>query len=292
MGTRCQIRVESPDQAAANTYIQAAQAEITRLEKTYSRYLESSWLSRLNTSHLNGEQLIDAEAHHLLNYADHLFTLSDGLFDITAGALYSVWDFTRETVPEPLAIEQALSNVGWPKLSWCGQQHWLLPEGMALDFGGMVKEYAADAALAVLRQQGVTKALVDLGGDITVSGGGWPIAVKNPVTVDPASTGHSLQGITLDNGAFATSGNYERCFMHQGKRYSHILNPKTGWPQVTPASVSVIADNCLVAGSIATIAMLKGEVNCVSWLDEIGLPYFCVFNDGRTINRMTYSEGE
>ena len=124
-------------------------------------------------------------------------------------------------------------------------------------FGGIVKEYAADALAQSAMEQGIHTGLIELGGDIRVFGdASWPLGIS-----DPLQPNKPLFQLHLQAGGFATSGNYQRYFMYEGKRYSHILNPKTGWPVVTPAGVSVIADNCLIAGSVSTLALLMGRIS-------------------------------
>ena len=284
MGTRCQIQLAAESlnlaQALASPAIQAIHA----LESEYSRYLPSSLLSRINHSAgLSTPVELTPEAQTLLAYAASVYEQSDGLFDITSGVLRRTWNFKANSKSSILPTAQQLQAVqqlmGWSKVGWNGEASILLPRGFELDFGGFVKEYAADVALLALKNAGVQEALVDLGGDVAVMGARWPIAIKNPLCPQ-----EKIQSVVLEAGGLATSGNYERFFMHDGHRYSHILNPKTGWPVVTPASVTVVADNCLLAGTVTTVAMLKGEQDCLVWLESVGLPFCCVFNDGRVVS--------
>jgi thiamine biosynthesis lipoprotein len=140
---------------------------------------------------------------------------------------------------------------------------------MEIDFGGLGKEYAADRAAGVLSALGCI-ALVNLGGDIVANAPRpgdepWLIGIRNP----DAAAGH-FSKLPLYSGALATSGNYERCIEADGRRYGHILDPHTGWPVPGgPASVSVLAANCLLAGTLATVAMLRGG-EAKNWLNSIG----------------------
>ena len=144
---------------------------------------------------------------------------------------------------------------------------------MALDFGGIGKEYAADQAAAICLSLGVRHGVVDLGGDVVVlgphpDGQPWSVKIRHP-----RLPGLALAEVMLERGAMATSGDYERFLLLDGKRYCHILNPRTGWPAEGLSSVSVVAEQCLVAGSVATIAMLKGS-DGVAWLSGLGLRYW------------------
>lgn len=291
MGTVCQIRL------SAGSFIQAQQlaapgiAEVERLEAKYSRYIPSSVLSCINAQAGVAPYELDDETQGLLRYAASAYTQSEGLFDITSGVLRQLWDFKIGTpvpkcIPSADRIQQQLTVCGWPKLNWQGEGAVCLPKGFELDFGGFVKEFAADCVIDVLAQKGLSKVLVDLGGDIAVSShdgdDAWPIAIK-----DPVQPKQKIAQLHLASGGFATSGNYERFVMLEGKRYSHILNPRTGWPVATPASVSVVANNCLIAGTVSTVAMLAGEQECITLLESFELPFCCVMNNGRVINRLS-----
>jgi thiamine biosynthesis lipoprotein len=143
---------------------------------------------------------------------------------------------------------------------------------MQVDFGGLVKEYAADRAAGVCRQRGVRAGLVDLGGDLRVvgahpDGAPWRVGIRHP-----RRPGSAAASVSLIGGAIASSGDYERCMIVDGERYSHLLDPRTGWPVRGLAGVSVAASHCLIAGAASTIAMLKGEAEGPAWLDGLGLP--------------------
>ncbi|MDZ7924607.1 MAG: FAD:protein FMN transferase [Marinagarivorans sp.] len=286
MGTPCQIQLVAESLNLAQTLACPAIQTIHALEAEYSRYLPSSLLSRINHSAgLSTPVALTPEAQTLLAYAASVYEQSDGLFDVTSGVLRRAWnfkpDFKSSILPTAQQLQAVKQFMGWPKVGWQGEASILLPRGFEIDFGGFVKEYAADAALSVLKNTGVHEALVDLGGDVAVMGARWPIAIKNPLCSQ-----EKILSVVLEAGGLATSGNYERFFMHDGHRYSHILNPKTGWPVVTPASVTVVADNCLLAGTVTTVAMLKGEQACLVWLESVGLPFCCVFNDGRVVSTL------
>lgn len=281
MGSPCQIRLRAASLAQAEALCQPLIQEALRFEAKYSRYLPTSLVSQINRA-AGAPHNLDTEAAAIIDYAAQLFVQSDGLFDITSGLLRQAWDFFTAKVPSAHLIQALLPNIGWQRVDW--QNPVLsLPAGMQIDLGGIVKEYAADALAQCAQAQGIKQGLIELGGDIRVFGdSAWPIGIS-----DPRQPNRPLFQLKLEAGGFATSGNYQRYFMYQGQRYSHILNPRTGWPVVTPAGVSVIADNCLLAGSVSTLALLMGEKQCLDWLYDLGLPFLCVFNDGRVVNEFT-----
>lgn len=283
MGSPCQIRLRASSLSHAQALCQPLIQEAWRFEAKYSRYLPTSLVSQINAS-AGAPLVLDSEAAAIIDYAAELYQQSDGLFDITSGVLRTAWDFSSAQLPAAQTIQALLPNIGWQQVDWQNPKL-LLPAGMQIDLGGVVKEYAADALAQCAQAQGIDSGLIELGGDIRVFGSlAWPIGIS-----DPRQPSRPLVQLTLEAGGFATSGNYQRYFMHAGKRYSHIFNPKTGWPVVTPAGVSVIADNCLIAGSVSTLALLMGEEQCLSWLYDVGLPFLCVFNDGRIVNEFAPS---
>lgn len=285
MGSPCSVFIycDSVDQKVAA--LEAVVKDVERLEQKYSRFRADSLLSQINAQAGKGSFLIrDEETQALLNYAEQAWRQSGGLFDITAGKLSKLWDFKKARVPNEEDIQQALSVSGWEKLTW-QSPHLIIPSGMSLDLGGVVKEYAADCAVSALKSQSIHSALVELGGDIAVvgeraDGKPWRVGLKHP----RKSGAHRHLG--LSGGALASSGDYERFFEYQGRRYSHVINPKTARPSAGPAAVSVIADSCVIAGTAATVAMCSDEAGAGDWLESLGLPYVCVLQNGKVEERL------
>lgn len=282
MGSVCEVRLYAADAQRAQVQADAAQAEVRRLEKIYSRYLDDSVTTRINRSAGDKRGVeVDAETAGLLDYAQAAWEQSEGLFDITSGVLRRVWDFKSGRIPSQSEIDGTLQLIGWDKLKW-QRPHLALPRaGMELDFGGYVKEYAADRAAQACRDAGARHGFVELGGDISLigphpDGAPWEVGVRNPRNPEVA-----IAQISLSSGGIASSGDYERFFERDGKRYCHILNPLTGWPVNGLAGVSVVAEQCLIAGTATTIAMLKGSVEGPEWLEELGLRHLHIDTRGK-----------
>jgi len=273
MGSPCALHLHAESQTRLEKVAEAALAEVARLERKYSRYLEDSLASRINASAGDPEgTLLDEETSSLLDYAALAFEQSGGLFDITSGVLRRAWDFRSGRLPAPGQIEALRPLVGWEKICWERPRLVLPLAGMQLDFGGYVKEYAADRVSALCRELGLRHGLVDLGGDLAAigphpDGSPWRVGIRHPRAPEGA-----IATLALASGGIATSGDYERCLVLEGRRYAHLLNPKTGWPVVGLASVTVAASHCLIAGTASTIAMLKGSRGGPAWLDRLGLP--------------------
>lgn len=290
MASPCSLQMDGRDERVMRRAAQAAMAEVQRIEQKFSRYTEGSVISRINQSAGREGVEVDAETRGLLDFAHALWTQSDGLFDITSGVLRRAWDFKKATLPEPAALQTLLGLVGWQQVAWDGKQVRLAQPGMELDFGGFGKEYAADRAAAVLLQHGLHHALVNLGGDLhalgerglpELNGAPWQIEIQHP-RQEAGQPNTPLAWLPLGRGGLATSGDYERFFIHEGRRYCHVLNPRTGWPVTHWQSVSVLAANTTSAGALSTIAMLKGA-DAAAWLQTQGVRYLAVQHDGQVL---------
>jgi thiamine biosynthesis lipoprotein len=269
-----QLYAEQEDKAAV--VFAVAERELRRIETLWSRYRTDSIVSRINAAAGGPPVEVDAETAHLLDYAQQAWQVSNGLFDITTGVLRQAWRFANGTAPDPAAIAACLPKIGWSRVEWSGRERpqIRLPQaGMEIDLGGLGKEYAADRIATLWRGHGID-GLINLGGDIVATGSAnqdaWRIGIQHPRR--PSELAAVLP---LVDGALATSGDYERCLIVDGKRYCHVLNPFTGWPVGELASVSVIAPSCLVAGTLATTAMLKGAEG-EAWLAAQGVQHLVI----------------
>jgi len=283
------IEVYAPGAAQADEAAQAAVREVKRIEAKYSRYLDDSVVTQINRAAGRAAVDIDAETSQLLAYADVCFRQSGGLFDITSGILRRAWNFKADRPPAPEAIAPLLTLIGWQHVALTTARISLSRIGMEIDFGGFGKEYAADRAAAVLLSHGLRHAFVNLGGDVVVTGPqangqSWQLGIRHP-----RHPGDIIATLPIASGAIATSGDYERFLEFNGRRYSHILDPRTGEPVVGPQSVSVLAPTCLVAGSISTIAMLKGEQDARPWLAQSGCRYLAVDAEGEVYSSAGFS---
>ncbi len=291
MGSRCEFKLYAPAAEGA-ALLELASQRLNQLEQKYTRYQSSSVTAQINAAAGCGEALrVDEETQRLLDYAHVLYLQSDGRFDITSGILRQAGDFRSGKLPEQAQLDQLLPLIGWPQVSWEPPFFYLPKAGMQIDLGGFVKEYAADQIAQLVLSQGVQHGLVNLGGDIRVlgphpDGSPWIVGIQHP-----RQAGRAIAQIPLQRGAIATSGDYERFMLVKGKRYSHLLDPHTGWPiESRFASVSVLAPQCVLAGSFSTIALLKGDLanadkksaateqrqDVEDWLAESGISYLCI----------------
>ena len=257
------IVVDGVPDALADGAIAAVIADVRRIEAKYSRYRDDSVTAAVNRAAGGAPVAIDAETAALLVYADQCHRLSGGRFDVTSGVLRRAWDFRRAParLPDAATLAALCSLVAWHEVEWDERSIRLPRSGMEIDFGGIGKEYAADRATAILTERGVAHALVNLGGDVRALGGQvdgtpWRVGVRHPRAM---AAGTAIASLEIADGAVATSGDYERYIEVDGRRYCHLLDPRTGWPVRAWQSISVVAPLAVVAGSVATIAMLLAD---------------------------------
>jgi FAD:protein FMN transferase len=274
MGCPCALHLETDTGARARHAYDAVLTEVDRLDRKYSHYRDDSLIAQIAKTRAGLD--VDDETADLIDFAAELHRQSAGLFDITAGPLTQMWDAQRGRAPTPLEIAEALRRTGWVHVEWKRPRLRLTIDHMRIDLGGLVKEYAADRCAELCRAEGVHSGVVDLGGDLALigphhDGSPWVVGIKAP-----RAAGRAAARIELPRGGLATSGDYERALIIDGKRYSHIVDPRSGYPVLGFASVSVAADSCLVAGAAATLAMLMGTQRGGDYLRELGLPHLCI----------------
>ncbi len=269
MGCPAEVCVYASSVTEAHTALAVAGCESRRLDSKYSHYRDDSYLAILQQSAGKpGGMTVDDETAALLNFAACQYQQSEGRFDITAGHLTRLWEQSPQ-VPARSEIEDALSMTGWNNAAWDGSKL-TLPAGMQLNLGAIVKEYAADRIALLLRRQGFDAGYVDLGGDLHFigphpDGRPWQVGIRHP------RASGAVAGTPVSRGGLATSGDYERFRLDSGKRYSHILDARSGWPVTGLASVSVLAPSCLLAGAVSTLAMLLEKREGLDFLEESGL---------------------
>lgn len=276
MACPCEILIESLDKPHVKTITLLAFEEARRIETKFSRYRSDNIIHKINTS--NGHPIIvDEETALMINFANHCYELSEGKFDITSGVLRRAWKFDgSDKIPDKEIVKDILKQVGWKKIEWNYPQI-TLADDMEIDLGGIGKEYAVDSTSKILQQHTDASFLVNYGGDISCpkprnNNTPWMIGVDNPSDTSDQAAGK----IALYRGGLATSGDARRFLLKDNIRYSHILNPLTGFPVTgAPRSVSVIANTCLEAGMLSTFAMLEGE-NATEFLRAQEVEYWVI----------------
>jgi thiamine biosynthesis lipoprotein len=261
MGTRCRVSLVEPSRAASNAFLDQLLNWVAGFEAKYSRFIDSSLIGRINAAAGQHWVEIDADTERLFAMCSELHFFTRGAFDPTALPLIRLWNWKANplVVPSAETIRITSELVGWNKVQRRAGAIFLPRAGMCLDLGGIGKEYAVDMAMTLAEQHGVANLLVDFGQDIRVRGNppgrpAWHIGLE-----DPKSPGNCWGSVALQDQAVASSGDYLRHFMHEGRRYGHIIDPRDGYPVNNGClSVSVVAPTCTIAGVLSTTAFILG----------------------------------
>lgn len=263
MGTILEATVYRPAKATklAHADLETVHREVLKIDHLMSLYRPDSELVAFNTQSGAGPIKVSSTTFQVLQASQHYTRLSGGALDVTIQPLVQLWGFyrmERTSIPPPEKIQAVLGQVGVDRLNLDGSAGTAaLATGSRLDLGSIAKGYAIDQAVAALRARGVQAALIDLGGNIGVlgqppDGRPWTVGIKHP-------RGDSLIGLLrFREGAIATSGDYDRYFEVEGRRFSHLLDPRTGWPAEGLYAVTVIAPNATTADALSTAAFVLG----------------------------------
>jgi thiamine biosynthesis lipoprotein len=263
MGTKFKILLYAADEATAVKASKAAFARIAELDAIMSDYRPASELMQLCAKSGGDPVKVSDDLWTVLERAHQVAKRSDGAFDVTVGPIVRLWRRARRTgkLPDAEDLAKALAIVGYDKMKLDPKEHTvqLLKAGMQLDLGGIAKGYAGDQALLAMKKFGVTRALVACGGDIVIGDSppdadGWTVGIS-PVD-DPESKPKKY--LILSNAAVSTSGDAEQYVEIDGKRYSHIVDPKTGLGLVGRMTATVVAPNGITADSLTKVLAVLG----------------------------------
>lgn len=274
MASPCEILFDTTQISQVEPMLALAFDETKRIEQKYSRYVLNNLMYKINNSHAKPIS-IDPETYQLLTFANTCYEISDAKFDITSGILRKAWTFDGSSnLPSPTLVNKLKAFVNWKQVSF-NQKALTMPVGFELDFGGIGKEYAVNKVATLLSEHLPNMSiLVNFGGDIQVTKPRtklpyWQVGIDNPLADSSSAV------VNIANGGLATSGDANKYLLKDGIRYSHILDPSTGYPVVdAPRSITVASQHCVQAGLLATLALLKGK-GAESFLKEQGLTYWC-----------------
>ncbi|MPS72346.1 MAG: FAD:protein FMN transferase [Chryseobacterium sp.] len=274
MGNAFEITVVDRDETSANRHIDAAIDEMRRIERLLTTFNDESQTNLINRSAGIQPVKVDAEIFDLIERSIRISKVTDGYFDISYGSIdKSFWNFDRDMqqLPDPELIKDHLKLVNYQNiiLDPANQTVFLKEQGMRIGFGGIGKGYSAEMAKRLLRQRGVVSGIVNASGDLTTWGNQ---ANGKPWTIGIADPDHSKQPFSYMNitdMAVATSGNYEKFVVINGKKYSHTINPKTGMPVSGVKSVTVFCPNAEIADAMATPVSIMGIDAALNMVDQI-----------------------
>jgi thiamine biosynthesis lipoprotein len=254
MSTDAGIMVTADSPSSARQMISTAVSRTGRIDRLMSTYRDNSDISRINARATERPVKVDKKTLHVLRASKDFYRLTDGAFDITYAPLRTLWRRASEEgkVPSDTEIKNVLRRVSSDNLILSKNSVQMAVHRMELDLGGIAKGYAVDEAVRALKETGAESALVDIGGDMRVigrraDGEKWRVKVR-----DPRPGTHKPLMLRLQNAAVATSGDYARYFQIGDRRFSHIIDPRTGHPVRTVPSATVIAPTAIMADALAT----------------------------------------
>ncbi len=262
LGSPFEITVVAKDTIQANEYIDSAVNEVKRIENLISDWIPTTQISEVNRNAGLKPVKVDAEVFELVTRANKISKLTNGAFDISYASMDKIWKFdgSMKTMPTPEAIKKSVEKIGYQNiiLNEVDNTIFLKLDGMKLGLGGIGQGYIADKVKAVLQSKGCTSGIVNVSGDINtwgkqIDGKPWTIGIINPMNKNKV-----FATFPLEDNAVETSGSYEKFVMFNGVRYSHIIDPRTGYPATGIVCVSVFAKQTEIADAIATGIFVLG----------------------------------
>ena len=274
MGSRFDITVVSVDEDLGYINIQEAVGEIRRIEKMISSWDKSSETSLVNRNAGIKPVKVSLELFKLIERAKQISEITDGAFDISYSSMDKIWKFdgSMTTMPTNQQIRESVSKVGYENiiLNSADNTVFLKYKGMKISFGAIGKGYAADKAKELLVSKQVPAGIINAAGDLTTwgtksSGEKWLIGIANPLSKDKI-----FSWLPILESSVATSGNYEKFVIINGKKYTHIIDPRTGYPSSGINSVSVFAKSAELCDALATAIFIMGKNAGLSLINQLG----------------------
>lgn len=289
MGNQFEFTVVSSDENWANQKIDEAIAEVQRIEKLLTTFGDFSQTNQINAKAGIEPVPVDKEVFDLIERSLRISALTQGAFDITYGSLdKSLWNFDKNmtSLPDPVAAKSTVRLINFRNVILDKERHrvFLREKGMRIGFGGIGKGYAADCAKQVMVKAGVSSGIVNAAGDLTVwgtqpSGEAWTVGIA-----DPDKKELPFASLKLSNTSIATSGNYEKYVVIDGKKYSHTIDPKTGYPVQGIKSVTILCSHAEIADAMATPVMVMGIKAGIGLINQLKDIACIVVDDHNTIH--------
>ncbi len=286
MGTRFEITVVAPNEEIGYLDIDEAVSEIERIEKMISSWDEASETSKINKNAGIQPVKVSPELFSLIERAIKISEITDGAFDITYASMDNIWKFdgSMDRTPSEKEIQKSIAKIGYKKiiLNPDEQTVFLSEPGMRIGFGAIGKGYAADKAKELLTSKQVKGGIINASGDLTtwgtkVTGEKWLVGIANPLSKDKV-----FSWLPVVESSVATSGNYEKYITLNGKKYSHIIDPRTGYPTTGINSVSVFAKHAELCDALATAVFIMGKDTGIHMINQIdGVEVVVVDSDNK-----------
>ncbi len=288
MGSDFEITIVEKNESNANKLINIAINEISRIESLISSWNKNSQTSLINHNAGIKPVKVDKELFELILRSIKISNLSQGAFDISYASLDKVWYFDKKMteIPTDLQIKKSVSKVGFKNIIMNKKEQtvFLKLKGMKIGFGAIGKGYAADRAKEILIKNNVKSGIINASGDLTAwghkpSGKDWMVAIVNPLNKSKV-----FSWLPIKNKSVVTSGNYERFVKFNGKLYSHIIDPRTGYPSEGILSVTIITENAELADALATSVFVLGQEIGMNMINQLkGVDCIIINRDNKII---------
>ncbi|HSD14671.1 MAG TPA: FAD:protein FMN transferase [Flavobacterium sp.] len=293
MGGRFDITLVAPDSLSAEKNIDEVIAEITRIEYLISDWKPNTQISEVNRNAGIQPVKVDKEVFELTQRALHFSKITNGGFDISFAAMDRIWKFdgSMTEMPSAEAIKKSVEKVGYKNiiLDSVNSTIFLKLKGMKIGFGALGEGYATDKCREMMLAKGIKAGIVNATGDMSTwgrqpNGKPWKIGITNPFHPDKL-----LTAVPLEKGAVTTSGSYEKFVVFDGKRYSHIINPATGYPATGLCSVTVLGPNAETANGLSTSLMVLGKTEGLKLLEKFP-DYSCLMitDEGKVVKSKNF----
>lgn len=288
MGSRFDLTVVAENETKGNEYIDLAITEISRIEKLISSWDPNSQTSEINNNSGIKPVVVDDELYQLIKRAIKISKLTDGAFDISYASMDKVWHFdgTMTEMPIEESIKNSVSKVGYQNIILDDSNHsvFLKLKGMKIGFGAIGKGYAADKAKALLQSKGVVAGIINASGDLNTwgtqpDGKDWMVAIVNPL-----NKAKVFSWMPVRNSAVVTSGNYEKYVKFNGTLYTHIIDPRTGYPATGILSATIFTSTAELADALATSIFVMGVETGLDFVNQLnGVECIIVDKDNKII---------
>ena len=289
MGSRFDITIVAPDSLSAEQNIDTVIAEVTRIENLISDWKHDTPISRVNQNAGVAPVRVDPEVFALTERALHFSRITNGAFDISFAAMDRIWKFdgSMTRMPSPEAIKKSVEKVGYRNIV-LDRKHttiFLRHKGMKIGFGALGEGYAADRCRQMMLAKGIKAGIVNGSGDMSTwgkqpDGSDWTIGITNPLHNDTI-----FAIVPLRQAAIVTSGSYEKFVIFNGKRYAHIINPRTGYPATGVSSVTVFGPSAETANGFSTSLMVLGKDAGLTLIRKYPkYDYILITDDGQIVS--------
>lgn len=288
MGSRFDITVVAKDTVTANNFIDLAVEEIVRIERLISSWDPNSQTSLINTNSGISPVAVDSELFNLIGRAHKISKLTNGAFDISYASMDRIWKFdgSMTQMPSEEEVRESVAKVGYENIILDSKNKTVFLKllGMKIGFGAIGKGYAADKAKALLMEKGVSGGIINASGDLTTwgkqyDGKDWMVAITNPL-----NKSHVFSWLPIIDAAVVTSGNYEKYVEFDGKRYTHIIDPRTGYPSTGILSVSVFTKNAELADALSTSVFVMGVTAGLDFINQLNGVECVIVDDKNAIH--------